>query len=102
LFIPLLKEDQGFNEYEILPFGYPQQLCFQKNDMRDVGAHLKSTLVEDFFGHDTTIFAAHSMGGLVVLHALLELDPALTSNKRLLVMSLGTPYYGTSIEAKVI
>jgi hypothetical protein len=40
------------------------------------------------------------MGGLVVLHALLELggnNAELISNKRLRVMSLGTPYYGATM-----
>ena len=42
------------------------------------------------------------MGGLVVLHALLELESSnfkLVSQKRLRVMSLGTPYYGAKLAA---
>ena len=102
-FIPLIKADKGFDEYDIFSYGYPQQLCFQKNDIRDVGAHLKSTLMtvtSDFSAYKKTIFVAHSMGGLVVLHSLLELKSTnvdLISNKRLVVMSLGTPYYGANM-----
>jgi pimeloyl-ACP methyl ester carboxylesterase len=99
-FIPLIKKDKDFNEYDIYAYGYPQQVCGQKNDIRDVGAHLKSILMEEIHAYDTTIFVAHSMGGLVVLHALLELDGSdfrLVNNKSLLVMSLGTPYYGATM-----
>jgi pimeloyl-ACP methyl ester carboxylesterase len=99
-FIPLIKKDKSFNEYDIYSYGYPQQLCGQKNDIRDVGAHLKSILMEELPRYNTTIFVAHSMGGLVVLNALLELESSnfkLVSNKRLLVMSLGTPYYGAKM-----
>jgi hypothetical protein len=100
LFIPLIKTDKGFDEYDILSYGYPQQLCGQENDIRDVGAHLKSTLMEALPRYSTTIFVAHSMGGLVVLNSLLELESSnfkLASNKHLLVMSLGTPYYGAKM-----
>jgi pimeloyl-ACP methyl ester carboxylesterase len=99
-FIPLIKTDKGFDEYDILSYGYPQQLCGQENDIRDVGAHLKSTLMEELPRYNTTIFVAHSMGGLVVLNSLLELESSnfkLASNKHLLVMSLGTPYYGAKM-----
>lgn len=41
-FIPLIKKDKDFNEYDIYAYGYPQQVCGQKNDIRDVGAHLIS------------------------------------------------------------
>ncbi|MEP6934895.1 MAG: hypothetical protein ABI988_13300 [Nitrospirota bacterium] len=96
-FIPLIKTDEVFNDYDILSYGYPQQLCGQKDDIRDVGAHLKSDLTVELPKYDTTIFVAHSMRGLVVLHALLELESGnfnLVSDKHLRVMSLGTPYYG--------
>ncbi|MBC7840013.1 MAG: alpha/beta hydrolase [Nitrospiraceae bacterium] len=99
-FIPLIKADKGFDEYDILSYGYPQQVCFQTNDIRDVGAHLKSELTVELPNYDTAIFVGHSMGGLVVLHALLELggsNAELISNKRLRVMSLGTPYYGATL-----
>jgi Putative serine esterase (DUF676) len=99
-FIPLIKADKGFDDYDILSYGYPQQVCFQTNDIRDVGAHLKSDLTVELPNYDTAIFVGHSMGGLVVLHALLELggsNAELISNKRLRVMSLGTPYYGASM-----
>ena len=100
-FIPLIKLDKDFDEYDIYAYGYPQQLCFQRNDIRDVGAHLKSILTEELPRYNTTIFVAHSMGGLVVLHALLELESSHSrlSNKGLQVMSLGTPYYGASMAA---
>jgi hypothetical protein len=96
-FIPLIKADKGFDDYDILSYGYPQRVCFQTNDIRDVGALLKSDLTVELPHYDTTLFVGHSMGGLVVLHALLELggsNAELISNKRLRVMSLGTPYYG--------
>ena len=99
-FIPLIKADKGFDDYDILSYGYPQQVCFQTNDIRDVGAHLKSDLTVELPNYDTTIFVGHSMGGLVVLHALLGLggsNAELISNKRLHIMSLGTPYYGASM-----
>jgi hypothetical protein len=96
-FIPLIKEDKDFNEFDILSYGYPQEICGQTNDIRDVGAHLKSDLTEELPKYDTTIFVGHSMGGLVILNSLLELGGShatLISNKRLFVMTLGTPYYG--------
>lgn len=99
-FIPLIKGDKGFDEYDIRSYGYPQQLCGQTNDIRDVGEHLKSILMEELPRYDTTIFVAHSMGGLVVLNALLELESSnfkLVSSKHLLVMSLATPYYGAKM-----
>ena len=101
-FIPLIKTDKDFDAYDILSYGYPQQLCGQKDDIRDVGAHLKSDLTIELPKYDTTILVAHSMGGLVVLHALLELESSnfkLVSQKRLRVMSLGTPYYGARLAA---
>ncbi|MEO7860838.1 MAG: alpha/beta fold hydrolase [Nitrospirales bacterium] len=96
-FIPLIKDDKDFSEYDILSYGYPQEICGQTNDIRDVGAHLKSDLTEELPKYDTTIFVGHSMGGLVILNALLELgdsNATLISNKLFLVMTLGTPYYG--------
>jgi hypothetical protein len=32
-FIPLIKTDKDFDEYDILSYGYPQQLCGQNDDI---------------------------------------------------------------------
>ena len=66
-FIELILQDSDYTSYNVLLYGYPQSACRQTHDIRDVGAHLKSFLVEELSKYDSIIFVAHSMGGLVTL-----------------------------------
>jgi tetratricopeptide (TPR) repeat protein len=93
----LIMGDAEFDEFNIHLFGYPTQTCRQVGDIRDEGEYLASFLREIAPNYESITFVGHSMGGLVILHALLALesyDHSLLKNVGAKVMTFGTPYLG--------
>jgi hypothetical protein len=90
------KNDPNFDEYNIHLFGYPTQVCRQVNDIRDEGEFLASFLKETMPGYESVLLVGHSMGGLVILHALLTLersDFVLVKDANIKILTFG-PYEG--------
>lgn len=98
-FPDLLKGDADFTDFNIHRFGYPTKLCRQVSDIRNQGellaAFLTSTLQRAQPKYRQVVLIGHSMGGLVILHALQKLErdhlPLLTEQD-LKVLTFGTPY----------
>jgi len=100
-FPALVKEDDDFRDFNIHQFGYPTKLCRQVDDIRNQGDFLASFLTSIFKStqpnYRQVILVGHSMGGLVILHALLKLERdnfPLLIDQNIKVLSFGTPYFG--------
>jgi triacylglycerol esterase/lipase EstA (alpha/beta hydrolase family) len=74
-FPTLLMDDTDFNIHR---FGYPTKVCGQLSDIQNQGDFLASFLKEILTGEQPryrqVALVGHSMGGLVILHALLKLE----------------------------
>ena len=100
-FPDLVKEDNHFKDFNIHRFGYPTKLCGQVSDIRNLGDHLASILLSIFKNpqqkYRQVVLVGHSMGGLVILEALMKLERdnlQLLKDQDLKVLTFGTPYYG--------
>ena len=96
-FPELLEGDPEFDGYNIHLFGYPTKACRQVSDIRDQGEYLASFLKEMVPGYRSTVLVGHSMGGLVILQALLTLErakPLVILVADIKVLTFGTPYLG--------
>lgn len=100
-FPALLEDDDDFREFNIHRFGYPTKLCRQVDDIRNQGEFLASYLTSIFKStqpkYRQVVLVGHSMGGLVILHALLKLERdhlQLLRNQDLRILTFGTPYLG--------
>ena len=100
-FPTLLKDDPDFKDFNIHRFGYPTKLCRQVSDIKNQGELLASFLKEILTGEQPryrqVALVGHSMGGLVILHALLKLERdhfEVLHDKELKVLTFGTPYFG--------
>nr|WP_281720369.1 alpha/beta hydrolase [Nitrosomonas nitrosa] len=97
----LLMDDDEFKDFNIHLFGYPTALCCNTDSIRVQGELLASFLTSQFKStqpkyHQVNL-VGHSMGGLVILHALLKLELdnlQLLRDQDLKVLTFGTPYYG--------
>jgi len=97
----LLKNDPDFIDFNIHRFGYPTQICAQVSDIRNQGellaSYLSSMLMSQRPKYSEVVLVGHSMGGLVILHALLNLERdqlQLLKEADLKVLTFGTPYLG--------
>ena len=100
-FPTLLMDDPDFDDFNIHRFGYPTNRCRQVSDIKDQGDFLSSFLKEILTGEQPryrqVLLVGHSMGGLVILHALLKLerdDVEVLQKNELKVLTFGTPYLG--------
>ena len=100
-FPSLLKDDDRFKDFNIVLFGYPAKLCSSVNSIHLEGDVLASFLNDTFRSispvYNRFVLVGHSMGGLVIMHALLNLErdhfEALNA-KDLRFMTFGSPYMG--------
>ncbi len=100
-FPDLLMSDPDFADFNIHRFGYPTNRCRQVSDIRNQGEFLASYLSSILTGerprYRQVVLVGHSMGGLVILHALLKLErdnyPMLKKTD-LKVLTFGTPFLG--------
>ena len=97
-FPSLLMNDPDFTDFNLHSFGYPTSLTGQVSDLQDQGELLASFLREETLpSYRSTVLVGHSIGGLVVLHALLSLDkhdPNLLLEADVKVLTFGTPFVG--------
>lgn len=100
-FPALLLKDDDFNEFNIQLFGYPTDLCRNTDSIRIQGELLASFLTSQFKStqpkYRQVNLVGHSMGGLVILHALVILERdnvQLLRDQDVKVLTFGTPYYG--------
>src|SRR5262249_3466773 len=95
--LTLLLNDPDFSDFNFHRFGYPTKILGQVSDIQDQGELLASFLRETLPDYRSTVLVGHSMGGLVIMHALLSLegqDQNLVSSGDLKVLTFGTPYLG--------
>ena len=96
-FPALLMADPVFTDFNLHRFGYPTSLVGQVSNIRDQGELLASLLRETLLTYHSTMLVGHSIGGLVILHALLSLEGQslnLLLNTDVKVLTFGTPYSG--------
>lgn len=100
-FPSLLTEDGNFEDFNIVLYGYRTKFCSAVESIQDEGEHLASFLHDIFenksLKHNRIVLVGHSMGGLVVLRALLSLDRdqfSILNEQDLRVLTFGTPYLG--------
>lgn len=100
-FPTLLKGDPDFKDFNIHRFGYPTKLCRQVSNIQNQGdllaSFLKEILTAEQPRYRQVVLVGHSMGGLVVLHALLKLERdhlEVLQGKEFKVLTFGTPYLG--------
>jgi pimeloyl-ACP methyl ester carboxylesterase len=97
----MLVADGIFNGWDIFSIGYSSDifpsigkgLWSVNPDITKVSAYLKSLLTNQFNDYDRVAFVGHSMGGLAVQRAILELD-AKVEQKISHVIFFGTPSAG--------
>lgn len=97
----LIQKDPTFDDFNIHRFGYPTKSCRQVSDIRNQGGLLASFLESAFTNtqqpYRQVVLVGHSMGGLVILEALLKLERdhlQLLREQDLKVLTFGTPYLG--------
>lgn len=100
-FPTLLKDDPDFDDFNLHRFGYPTKRCRQISNIQNQGDLLASFLKEILTGEQPryrqVVLVGHSMGGLVILHALLKLERdhfEVLQDKELKVLTFGTPFLG--------
>ncbi len=97
LFPSLILDDPDFADFNLHRFGYPTHLLGQVSDIRDQGELLASFLRQTLVAYHSTVLVGHSIGGLVVLHALLSIerqDVTLLLDRNVKVVTFGTPFAG--------
>jgi hypothetical protein len=97
----LIMNDSAFDDFNIHLFGYPTKGCRQADGIQERGAHLASFLQSVFtntqWKYSQVVLVGHSMGGLVILEALLNMERdhlQLLREQDLKVLTFGTPYLG--------
>lgn len=100
-FPTLLMKDDDFNDFNIHLFGYPTGLCRNTDSIRIQAELLASFLTSQFKRtgpkYRQVNLVGHSMGGLVILHALLKLERdniQILRDQDVKILTFGTPYYG--------
>jgi triacylglycerol esterase/lipase EstA (alpha/beta hydrolase family) len=100
----LILDDADFKTFAIHRFGYASEICRNDDDIEHEGDLLKSFLTSTIPKYRSTTLVGHSMGGLVILHALLKLerdDFQLIKSADIKVLTFGTPYRGVE-EATIL
>lgn len=97
----LLINNSKLDGYDVFSVGYSSDifpsigkgLWSVNPDITKVSKYLNTTLNNQFFEYEQVVFVAHSMGGLVVQRAILDMD-SVTFNKISHVLFFGTPSAG--------
>lgn len=93
----LLLDDPDFADFNLHRFGYPTSIIGQVTDIRDQGELLASLLREIIPSYRSTVLVGHSVGGLVILNALLSLegqDRNVLIGTDIKILTFGTPFAG--------
>ncbi|MGQ0556989.1 MAG: alpha/beta fold hydrolase [Nitrospiraceae bacterium] len=96
-FPELVVRDSAFDDFNILLFGYPTKFCGEINDLRRLGEFLGSFLKDELSKYKSVQMVGHSMGGLVIQHALLSIESSrftLLKETVIELQAFGTPFYG--------
>ena len=101
-FPSFITEDNNFNDFNVVLAGYDTKLCSRSlNSIESEGDHLASFLFALFESkhpkYQRIVLVGHSMGGLVIVHALLSLELKhfdTLIDQDLKVLTFGTPYIG--------
>ncbi len=100
-FPSLIQKDDRFEDFNLVLYGYPTKICSSVNTVREEGKALASFLFDVFKSRGSSynrfILVGHSMGGLVVMHALLNLQRdhfGVLSYQDLRFVTFGTPFMG--------
>lgn len=100
-FPSLLLGDDELKDFDIVLSGYRTELCIQTDSIREEGNLLASFLHDTIRGnhqkYQRVVLVGHSMGGLVIMRALLTLErdhPEVLDEHDLRVATFGTPYMG--------
>lgn len=100
-FPDLMKDDAHFEDFNIVLYGYMTTLWYPVDSIRNEGNALASFLTDTFKGRTPSyrriILVGHSMGGLVIIHALLNLElnhSDVLFEHDLRVVTFGTPFIG--------
>ncbi|AVI51947.1 hypothetical protein C5O00_12610 [Pukyongia salina] len=102
----LLMQNSDMDGWDLMPLGYTQHVkpemgktvWASENDILRIADYLRSVIEYKFNSYQRIALIGHSLGGLVVQKALVDLDPA--QLKRIShVMCFATPSDGISAEA---
>ncbi|MDI3467329.1 MAG: hypothetical protein OJF50_006150 [Nitrospira sp.] len=100
-FPSLLLGDDELKDFDIVLSGYRTELCIQTDSIREEGNLLASFLHDTIRGnhqkYQRLVLVGHSMGGLVIMRALLTLNrdhPVVLDEHDFRVATFGTPYLG--------
>lgn len=100
-FPSLLLGDDELKEFNIVLYGYRTKACIETGNIREEGNLLASFLHDTIQGnhpkYQRVVLVGHSMGGLVIMRALLTLNrdhPVVLDEHDFRVASFGTPYLG--------
>ncbi len=90
-------KDSSFARFNVLRYGYNSSTCSNKVGIKERGDGLASFLKDQSKDYDGILFVSHSMGGLVVMHAVTMMARQHDKNLErmpLIVMTFGTPHLG--------
>lgn len=100
-FPSLLLGDDELKDFNVVFSGFRTGLCIQTNSIREEGDLLASFLHDTVRGnhqkYQRIVLVGHSMGGLVIMRALLTLErdhPEVLDEHDFRVATFGTPYMG--------
>jgi pimeloyl-ACP methyl ester carboxylesterase len=102
----LLMENNAMDGWDLMPLGYSQHVkpemgktvWASENDIMRIADYLRSVIEYKFDSYQRIALIGHSLGGLVIQQAMVELDPG--QMKRIShVMCIATPSGGISSEA---
>ncbi|MDT7042220.1 alpha/beta hydrolase [Candidatus Nitronereus thalassa] len=97
--VSLLCSDPEMKGHNILLFGYPTELWDSKNDIPQTGRYLAAELklFADTKRYSNILPVGHSMGGLVIVGAVLHLiseDQEYVLHPIKKILTYGTPHFG--------
>ena len=93
------EKDSTFKKFNLMRYGFGTSACNNNFDISDRGDDFASFLKDELYHYDGLLIIAHSMGGLVAMHALtaLALDMNVSIEKvPIVLMTFGTPHLGVS------
>lgn len=100
-FPSLVRDDDELRDFNIVLYGYRTKLCIESGSIREEGNLLASFLHDIIRGNHQkprrVVLVGHSMGGLVIMRALLTLErdhPEVLHEHDFRVATFGTPYMG--------
>lgn len=91
------EKNSTFADFNVIRYGYGTSVCRNRVEISVRGDGLRSFLIDEMKNYRGIIFVGHSMGGLVVMHALtiLARDNSEDLNRLpVIAMTFGTPHLG--------